>query len=186
MSANAGNDTETGRDTRPETVKVWDPLVRIFHWSMVALFALAWASEDLQALHQPIGYAIPGLVALRIVWGFVGSLHARFANFVRSPLATLAYARDLLTGTAPRILGHTPLGAMMVLALLASLMATGASGWLMTTDAFQAAEWLEELHEGLASLTLALVGAHVLGVLAMSAFHGENLVRAMVSGRKRK
>jgi cytochrome b len=186
MPANAGSKTETGRVTRPDPVKVWDPFVRIFHWSLVALLALAWVSEDLQALHQPIGYAILSLVVLRIGWGFVGPRHARFNDFVRSPTVTLTYARGLLTGTAPRLLGHTPLGALMVLALLASLLTTGASGWLMTTGAFRAAGWLEELHEGLASLTLALVGAHVVGVLAMSILHGENLVAAMISGRKRK
>jgi cytochrome b len=185
MPAQAAGATETGREMRPETVRVWDPFVRIFHWSLVALFGLAWASEDLQALHQPVGYAILALVALRIGWGFVGSTHARFSDFMRAPRATLAYTRDLLKGRAPRLLGHTPLGAMMVLALLASLIATGASGWLMTTDAFRAVGWLEELHEALAWLTLMLVAVHVLGVLAMSAFHGESLVRAMVTGRKR-
>jgi cytochrome b len=186
MPANAGSKTETGRATRPEPVKVWDPFVRIFHWSLVALVALAWASEDFQALHQPIGYAVLALVVLRIGWGFIGSRHARFNDFVCSPTTTLTYARGLLTGTAPRLLGHTPLGALMVLALLASMLATGASGWLMTTEAFRAVEWLEELHEGLASLTLALVGVHVVGVLAMSALNGENLVVAMIGGRKRK
>ncbi|HZT46645.1 MAG TPA: cytochrome b/b6 domain-containing protein [Hyphomicrobiaceae bacterium] len=186
MAVGTANETETGRATRPVTVKVWDPFVRIFHWSLVALFALAWASEDLQALHQPVGYAVLGLVALRIGWGFVGPRHARFSDFVRSPTATLAYARALLTGTAPRLLGHTPIGGLMVLTLLACLLATGTSGWLMTTEAFRTAEWLEDLHEGLAALTLALVGVHVLGVLAMSALHGENLVTAMITGRKRR
>jgi len=185
MPAKAADATEAGREMRPETVRVWDPFVRAFHWSLVALFGLVWASEDLQALHQPVGYAILTLVALRIGWGFFGSTHARFGDFVRSPRTTLAYALELVKGRAPRLLGHTPLGAMMVLALLVSLIATGASGWLMTTDAFRAVHWLEELHEALAWLTLLLVAVHVLGVLAMSAFHGESLIRAMVTGRKR-
>jgi cytochrome b len=186
MSATPAHEMETGRDQRPDTVKVWDPFVRVFHWSLVILFALAWLSEDRQSLHQPIGYAILALVAARIAWGFVGSRHARFADFVWSPQATLAYLRGLLTGTAPRVLGHNPLAGVMILALLAMLLATGASGWLMTTGTFRSAEWLEELHEALASLTLALVGLHVLAVLVMSALHGENLVRAMVTGRKRQ
>jgi cytochrome b len=190
MSATAARETESGRDQRLDavrgSVKVWDPFVRIFHWSLVILFALAWLTEHRQALHQPIGYAILALVALRIVWGFIGSRHARFSDFVRSPRAMLTYMRGLLTGTAPRVLGHNPLAGVMILALLAMLLATGASGWLITTGSFRSAEWLEELHEALASLTLALVGLHVLAVLVMSAVHSENLVRAMITGRKRQ
>jgi cytochrome b len=142
--------------------------------------------EHRQSLHQPIGYAILALVAARIVWGFIGSRHARFSDFLRSPPATLAHLRGLLTATAPRVLGHNPLAGVMILALPAMLLATGASGWLMTTGTFRSAEWLEELHEALASLTLALVGLHILAVLVMSAVDGENLVRAMISGRKRQ
>jgi cytochrome b len=176
---------ETGRVERPATVKVWDPFIRIFHWSIVVLLALAWVSEDLQLLHQPVGYAILGLVLLRVVWGFAGSTHARFADFVRSPVATLAYARDLVAGRAAHYRGHNPLAAVMVLALLVMLAATAASGSMMTLDAYRSAEWLEELHEGLASVTLGLTGLHVLAVAIMSVVHGENLVRAMITGRKR-
>lgn len=142
-------------------------------------------TEDLQSLHQPVGYAILGLLALRIVWGFAGSRHARFADFVHTPRATLAYVRDLLAGRAPRVLGHNPLAGIMVLALMAALVATGASGWLMTTDAYRSVRWLEEAHEALASLTLGLVAVHVGAVVVMSAWHGENLVRAMITGKKR-
>jgi cytochrome b len=185
MSAAAERVREPGRVERPSTVKAWDPFIRIFHWSLVVLFALAWVSEDLQALHQLVGYAILGLVVVRVAWGFIGSRHARFSDFVRSPTATLAYARDLVTGRAPRVLGHNPLAALMILSLLAMLVATGASGWMMKMSAYRSAEWLEELHESLASITLALVGIHVLAVAFISAVHGENLVRAMITGRKR-
>jgi cytochrome b len=186
MSVKPIEETETGRVERPVTVKVWDPFVRVFHWSLVVLFALAWATEDLQAVHQPIGYAVLLLVVLRIVWGFVGSPHARFANFIRSPWVTLAYARGLITGSAPHLLGHNPVAGVMVLALLTMLVATGVSGWLITAEVFGDAEWLEELHEALASLTLALVVVHVLAVLAMSVLHGENLIKAMITGRKQR
>lgn len=185
MPAAAECETEAGRTERPAIVKVWDPFVRIFHWSLVALFALAWVSEDLQSLHQPVGYAILGLVVLRVFWGFVGPRYARFSDFVRSPKAIFAYGRDLLAGRAPRCRGHNPLAAVMVLALLTMLIATDTSGWMMTLNAYRSAEWLEELHEGLASVTLGLVSLHVLAVAVMSLVHGENLVRAMITGCKR-
>jgi cytochrome b len=185
MPMAAEHEMEAGRVARPATVKVWDPFIRIFHWSLIMLFALAWVTVDLQALHQPAGYAILGLVLLRMAWGFIGSRHARFSDFVRSPTATLTYARDLVAGRAPRVLGHNPLAALMILSLLTMLVAAGASGWMMTLDIYRSAKWLKELHESLASVTLVLVGIHVLAVAVMSAVHGENLVRAMISGRKR-
>lgn len=117
--------------------------------------------------------------------GFVGTRHARFADFIHSPGIIIAYVRDLLAGKAPRVLGHIPLAGVMVLAVLIALSATGASGWLMITDAYKSVRWLEEVHEALASLTLALVVVHVIAVLVMSAWHGENLIRAMITGKKR-
>lgn len=185
MAAPAANEMEAGRDQRPATVKVWDPFVRIFHWSLVTLFAVAWFTEDAQTVHQTAGYLILALVALRVVWGFAGSQHARFGDFVRSPRKTLAYARDLVSGKAARVLGHNPLAAMMIVTLLLMLTATGASGWLTTVEPYRSAEWVEELHETLASLTLAFVGVHVLAAVVMSVVHRENLVRAMFTGRKR-
>jgi cytochrome b len=127
----------------PVNERVWDPFVRIFLWSLVALFASPRPSRICR--HQPVGYAILVLVALRIGWGFVGSTHARFADFVRTPGTTPAYARNLLAPTAPRFPGHNPLAGSMVLALIAALAGTGASGWLMTTDAYRSARWLERL-----------------------------------------
>jgi cytochrome b len=184
MSAAPAQETEAGRDERPATVKVRHPFIRAFHWTLALCFAIAWITEDLQALHQPVGYAIMMLVALRLVWGLLGPRHARFSEFVRSPRATLAYARELLRGKAPRLSGYNPLGAMMIIGLLFTLTATGISGWLMTIDAGESTEWLEEAHEFLASLTLTLVGIHVLAVFIMSAVHGENLMRTMITGRK--
>lgn len=186
MPTSAEREMVAGRVERPATIKVWDPFIRFFHWSLVVLFILTWVTEDIQALHQPAGYAVLALVVLRILWGAIGSKHALFTDFVRSPSATLAYARELVAGRAPHFYGHNPLAAVMILALFATLIATGASGWLMTLDAYRSAEWLEELHEGLASVTLALVGLHVAAVAIMSIVHGENLVRAMITGRKKR
>lgn len=173
--------------TEPMPMKrVWDPLVRVLHWSLVVGVALAWlTSEAGRALHEAIGYAAAALVTLRIVWGLVGSRHARFRSFVRAPRAVLNYASRLLRGDAPRYVGHNPLGAWMIVALLGTLAGLSVSGWLMSTDAYFGSEALEELHEALAHALLGLVALHVTGALVTGWLHGENLVRAMVSGRKR-
>ena len=177
---------EAGGATPPATVKVWDPFVRVFHWSLAALFLLAYVTGDeVQNVHIAAGYAIAGLLALRIVWGFVGPRHARFGDFVRSPRAVFAYLRDVALLRAPRYLGHNPAGGAMVVALIVMLIGTGITGYMMTTDAYWGAEWVEEVHEVLANLTVGLVVVHVLGVLVASFEHRENLVKAMITGRKR-
>jgi cytochrome b len=167
-------------------VKVWDPLVRVFHWSVVGCVAAAWiTADDFRSTHEWFGYAVVALVAVRVLWGAAGSRFARFSQFVRRPAAVWAYGRGVLAGDAPRYVGHNPLGGWMVLALMLTLLAIGASGWMMTLDAFFGDEWLEELHEALANALLVLVVLHVAGVAFSSRKHAENLVRAMVTGTKR-
>lgn len=115
--------------TGEERVKVWDIGVRLFHWSLVGLFTLAYLSgDDASTLHAYAGYGVIALIAFRVVWGFVGTRHARFADFVRGPGATIAYARSMLSGKPAHHLGHNPLGGWMVVALLLSLAATSWSG----------------------------------------------------------
>lgn len=116
----------------PASVKVWDPLVRLFHWSLVAAFAIAWLTGDEESrLHELAGYAVIGLVLVRIVWGFIGTRYARFSDFVYRPSTVLGYAREMLVGKPRHCLGHNPLGGMMILALLVSLLATGVTGLAM-------------------------------------------------------
>lgn len=168
------------------TVKVWDPLVRIFHWSLVLCFGGAYLlGEDGGTLHRGLGYAVLGLVAFRLIWGVIGPQTARFRSFVPTPGRLVSYVKDMLAHREQRYLGHNPAGGAMIVALLLALTGTGISGWMMTTDALWGVEWVEELHEALANGTLALVGLHVAGGIFSSIRHRENLVAAMFSGRKR-
>lgn len=179
--------------TKPEqhelsgvTVRVWDPLVRIFHWSLAFSFLAGYAlGDDGGQLHRAFGYAALGLVAFRLLWGVAGGRHARFADFVPGPARLGQYLRDVLAGREARYLGHNPAGGAMIVLLLIAVAATGISGWMMTLDAFWGSEPVEEVHEALAAGTLALAGLHLAGVVFSSLRHRENLVRAMITGRKR-
>ncbi|MFO1074823.1 MAG: cytochrome b/b6 domain-containing protein [Geminicoccaceae bacterium] len=179
-----GSGIPAGAEAATATVSVWDPLVRVFHWSLVTAYATAWIADAEHAVHRGAGYVVLALVGFRLVWGLIGPRHARFKAFVPGPRRLLAYLRSLLRGRAARHLGHNPAGGAMIVALLALLVALGVTGWLQTTDTFWGSEWLEETHEALAYASLLLVGLHLSGVLASSLMHRENLVRAMLTGRK--
>lgn len=182
-----------------QRIKVWDPLVRVFHWSLALGFVTAFVTEDdYLGLHVMVGYFILALLLVRIVWGLVGSRHARFADFVKRPSEVRAYLNDVLRFRPRHYLGHNPAGGVMVLALMASLLLTGILGLLVygTQEfsgpfaglAFQVsdatAHRLEEAHEWVANGTLVLIGLHLLGVLLASLQHRENLVRSMITGYK--
>jgi cytochrome b len=206
---------------RPPSTLVWDPLVRLGHWALVAAFAVAYLSAEEEAggpdpLHVWGGYVVGALVVLRVVWGFVGPRHARFSDFVRSPIVALAYFRDLLYGRTRRYVGHSPAGGAMVIVLLVCLAATVATGFIaygeegkgplavvMVTDAnangneaghrtlaerrgAETESTIGELHGLMANITVALVAAHIFGVAVASFVHKENLVLAMITGRKRR
>jgi cytochrome b len=168
------------------TVKVWDRPVRLLHWTLVASIALGWLTTFLWfGAHQPIGWIALGVVVLRVVWGVSGSRHARFVQFVRAPHATFDYLRLMRRGDAPRHLGHNPLGAWMIVALLASVTVLCVTGWLYTTDALWGDETVERLHVTFAWGLLGLITLHVGGVIFTSLRQRENLVRAMLDGEKR-
>lgn len=171
--------------------RVWDPLVRIFHWSLVAGVLVAWISADeWDRLHEWSGYAILGLIAIRVLWGFCGSRYARFSDFVQPPARVLGYLKEVVSLGAKRYLGHNPAGGYMVVLLLLMLVLTGATGYPLSPEIQLDEGWIREglegVHEFLANLTLFLVVVHVCGVVVTSLMHGENLVRAMVNGRKRR
>lgn len=169
-------------------MKVWDLLVRLLHWSLVAAVVMAWISTlglGFAKIHEPVGYVAVGLVAARVAWGFVGSRYARFSQFVRDHRQLRRYAAQLQSRQESRYLGHNPLGGWMVLVLLGVVAGLGLTGWLYTTDYFWGMAWLDVLHQLLAWLLLVLVVLHVAGVVFTSLRHRENLVAAMFSGRKR-
>ena len=166
-------------------VTVWDRFVRLFHWSLVASFFVAYFStESIGWVHKGFGYATLALVAARLVWGFIGSHHARFVNFVPGPRKLLRYLGALLRGREPRHLGHNPAGAVMIIYLLCATTVIGVTGHLMTTDAFWGNELVETLHVGTVDITVIAVIVHVSANLYESLRHRENMFKAMVTGYK--
>ena len=180
-------------------IKVWDPLIRIFHWSLVGAFAIAFVTEDeWLGLHVYAGYLITALLLVRLFWGFIGTRYARFSDFVRPPREAMNYVKGLISQRSKRYIGHNPAGGLMIVALLISLLITSFSG--LVTYGIEGfgplADWLqghgiwndetfEEIHEFFANFTLLLVGVHLAGVAVGSLAHRENLVRAMITGSKR-
>lgn len=181
-------------------IKVWDPLVRIFHWTLVVSFFTAYfTEEDFMNLHALAGYIIGGLLVFRVLWGFIGTRHARFADFVFAPRVVFTYLKDMVKRRAGRTIGHNPAGGAMIVALLLALAATSVSGLMLYAVSDQAGPlssllgnaghaWekpLEAGHEFFANFTVLLVLLHVTGVIVGSILHHENLVRAMWTGYKR-
>ena len=192
-----------------QQVTVWDPLVRVFHWTLVGAFFIAYVTEDdVMWLHEAAGYTVLGLVGFRILWGFVGPRYARFSDFVHGPAVVMGYLKNYFKKDTPRYLGHNPAGGWMVVALLVMLALTTWSG-IQTEEAeadkhavnkieiIKSAhadddhderrggdEFWEEIHEAFANLTLLLVMVHIGSVMSHSLIHGENLVRAMITGKK--
>ncbi len=191
-----GNTTIQGRAVGE--VVVWDLPIRAFHWCLVVLVTVAVVTAKLgrMEIHMLAGEAILVLLLFRLVWGVIGSQTARFSQFVRGPRAVFAYAADLLRGrTGAPVLGHNPIGALMVLALLAALAVQAASGLFTSDDilvdgplvplaASSTVKTLSTLHRTLADGILVLVGVHVLAVFAYLLVKKENLVRPMITGRK--
>lgn len=181
--------SRTQSQVSPGKILVWDWPVRIGHWLLVALFTLAWLTGDSEAwrlVHATLGGALVGLVLFRLLWGFIGSRHARFTHFVRGRGAVVGYVKGLVTGPfGTRVedyAGHNAAAGWAILAMLTLGLLIGASGWI----AYQGDAWeaVGEIHEFLATALLWIVLIHVSGVLVSSLAHGENLIAAMFSGYK--
>jgi cytochrome b len=177
--------TPAGSRQQALTLTVWSRGVRLLHWTLALTMITSFAThEGGGKLHEWTGYVALGAATLRTVLGLAGSGRWRFSHFVRGASVTLAYARCVWERREARYLGHNPLGACMVLALLADAIATGLTGWLFTTDRFWGLQWLEELHSLLGHALIPLLILHLAGVVFTSWRHRENLVAAMWHGRK--
>lgn len=180
-------------------IKVWDPLVRAFHWLLVIAFFTAYFTEDdFLTLHVYAGYTVIALILVRLVWGFIGPGYARFRSFVTAPRVAWQYVKDTLKLRAKRYLGHNPAGGAMIVLLLISLLLTtmtGLAAYGASESAGPLGGWLgsigetgedifKEVHEFFANFTIFLVVIHVAGVIFESLVHRENLVRAMFNGYK--
>lgn len=183
-----------------ESIRVWDPWVRVGHWLLAGAFftAYATAEDETIGLHAWAGYIVAGYIVWRLLWGVLGSPHARFSDFVTSPRTVAGYLGGLLTGRARRYEGHNPAGGWMIVILLFMLAVTTATGLVVYAGEFDSgplvawlggagemAEAVEDVHEGFANVTMALVIIHVAGVIVESLLHRENLIGAMIHGRKR-
>ncbi len=175
---------DAGTDGTP--VHVWDLPTRLFHWSLATSFVVAFAtseSEKLRDIHVLAGYAMAGLIAFRILWGFVGGGHSRFADFVPTPTKVIDYLKSLLEGKPQHYVGHNPAGAVAIFLLLGFGITAAASGYA-TYNEF-GGDFVAEVHEAAANGMMAMVAIHLAGVVVSSWLHGENLVMAMITGWKK-
>ena len=186
---------------KSDRVKVWDPFVRVFHWSLLAAFMTASFTEfDTLRLHVLAGYAVLALVALRVVWGFIGGGEARFASFVHHPREIVAHLKDVIRLKHKSYTGHNPAAGAMAITLLIFLLLTTLTG-LLTYGAKEVSgpfaallinygwRWgkgLEEVHHFLAEGTLALVFIHMTGAIVESILSRENLILPMFTGYKQR
>jgi cytochrome b len=181
------------------TVRVWDLPIRFFHWllviSIVSLYVTAQLGGNWMEWHVRFGYFTLGLVTFRIVWGCIGSHHARFVNFVRGPGAVIGYLKGLIKNDAPHFLGHNPMGALSVIALLGSVLFQAVTGLFSNDDILlegpyvsmvskSTSDFLTKLHHLNSDLMLILIGVHLAAIAFYFFKKKENLVKAMLSGDK--
>jgi cytochrome b len=168
-------------------VRVWDLPTRLFHWLLVGSFATAFItseSEKLRDIHVVAGYTLAGLIAFRLLWGFVGGGYSRFAEFLPTPRKLVDYLKSLMNGQPQHYVGHNPAGAVAIFLLLAFGIIAAASGWATYEE--MGGHFMEELHEVAADGMMAVVVIHIAGVIVSSWLHHENLVMAMITGWKKK
>jgi cytochrome b len=178
-------------------VNVWDILIRIFHWSLLFFVLVLFLTEDeFLGIHSYAGYTVLLLLGFRLVWGLIGTSYARFGDFLATPKGAVKYLKEELSGDAKHYLGHNPAGAVMIVGLISSLFLTGLTGMATIAtegkgplaDSFIASlsgEMLGNIHVFFTDVTLFLIILHVVGVVFSSFMQEENLVRAMITGKKK-
>ncbi len=181
---------------KTQVINVWDPFIRIFHWSLVIAFSISWLSQvENYNLHLQAGYATLGLIISRILWGLIGSKHARFSDFVYSPRTIITYLKSLTGKHSKRYIGHNPAGGVMVLLLLTGLLIVtisgialdGAENWsgpMSDLNLFQHKSLIQSIHILTTNSLLILIALHLAGTAYSSILHKENLVSAMITGEK--
>jgi cytochrome b len=171
-----------------ESLRLWDPVVRVFHLSIAGVFAANYffneAGDD---WHVWLGYYAMGWLLVRLVWGFVGPRSARWSDFWPTPSRLAAHARSLIAGRPEHRLGHSPIGALVMILMLLAMLTVGVSGWAMEeVDALWGADWPLQVHETAADALLALVIVHIAAALFESVQVRDNLPLSMLTGRRRR
>ena len=166
---------------------VWDRFVRVFHWSLVSSVTFNYfVMNDGKTTHQIVGYMAVTLVVSRIIWGFIGSRHARFADFLPTPSRLAQHIRQVTSGNHVAIQGHNPVGALMMLALMSTVLALGTTGWMQTLDAYWGEEWLQNLHRDIGNVLMGLATLHALAAIVMGRMERTRLIKAMFTGVKER
>ncbi|MGC2049252.1 MAG: cytochrome b/b6 domain-containing protein [Gallionella sp.] len=166
-------------------ILVWDVPTRMFHWLLVLAFTVAFLtaeSERTRDIHVVFGYILLGLLAFRLLWGFIGTRYARFGSFLFGPGEVVAYLKSLVKRKPAHYVGHNPAGSVAIWLLLILGVSSGISGVMVYEEV--GGDVLEEIHDLVSYAMLGVVAVHILGVLVSSMMHRENLVRAMITGYK--
>ena len=172
--------------TASRTVAVWDLPLRLWHWALAVCVLAAWFTPPVyDRLHRIVGYAVLGLLAFRLVWGFWGSRYSRFRMIRVRLRAAPGYLWNLRRGMSGRYIGLNPAGTLMLVALMLALAVSAITGAMSVTTTFFGVWWIEDTHHYSSDAVIVLVVLHVLGVLLMGLLQRESLVRAMITGRKR-
>ena len=169
-----------------QTIVVWDKFIRFFHWNIAFGFLLNYlVIDDNNFLHEWLGYYLLVLLMLRIIWGFWGSHHARFKNFFPSFKLLKYYLMNMVILKEPDYMGHNPVGAVMIMVIIMFLFAISISGWMMGLDLFWGVSWVEDIHYYSSTALFYLIFIHVMGVIYTSWRHKNNLIKSMITGRKK-
>jgi len=172
--------------TASRTVRVWDLPLRLWHWLLAVLVLIAWFTPTVHdGLHRIVGYGVIGLLLFRLLWGALGSRYSRFRMLGARLRAAPGYLWNLRRGITGRYIGLNPAGALMLVVLLLALAISAITGAMSVTVTFFGVWWVEDTHAWSSDAVIVLVALHIAGVVLMSILQRENLIRAMISGRKR-